>query len=470
MLNKIFSKITKTEKWLLALLFVVTVLLRFPGLGYSHFYGDETKTLYWNKTIPAETFLMEQRKGPVQFVAVWFMETLTGGFDEFAIRLPFAVAGTLAVFVFYLVVRKLFNWQIAIIATFLFATNGFMVAFSRTAQYQSFLLLFGLLSVYLATFDTKREMLLSGVFLGLAFLSHYDAVFLAIPTIYILGKRFLEAKDKRLTFIHFLYFLIPLILIVGAFYMPYIKGGYFEQNTTGYITRRVDKVGGATNTVLTHSVYNPYIVSLLLFVVGGGFLFTKYRSQAVILDLWFTIPFVVFEALFLSSGTHVMHYFIPGFILTGITLFAVYEWCKRYSLQDVMTILYGILLVGLIGYSSVTFIPSFSKGHPWNSKSLATTKFKLFLYGFPYYRGWDQVGDYLHEVGAKDFYTNDNVTIGEFYTMGIPANKGLADYYVNVERNQEYVEFNPEDVIQVDYKRVHEIKVDGEKVATIYKK
>lgn len=182
MLAKFFQKL-KVERYVLTFILLITVLLRFPGLGYSHFYGDETKTLYWDKRIPAKEFFLNQRKGPVQFFVVWAVETITGGFDELAVRMPFAVAGTVSVFIFYLILKSWFNKRVGYIGAFLFATNGFFVAFSKTAQYQSLLWLFGLLAVLFAEYSVKKSrhkklyLVLSGLSLGLGFLSHYDAIF-----------------------------------------------------------------------------------------------------------------------------------------------------------------------------------------------------------------------------------------------------------------------------------------------------
>ena len=226
-------KNNKLEVLLLSLLLLVTVFLRFSGLGYSHFYGDETKTFYLDKTIPATKFFLDQRKGPIQFLVVWMTEKLIGGFDEFGTRLPFALAGTLSVFALYFLVRKLFGPKTAFIASTLFSINGFYVAFSRTVQYQSFLILFGLLSLVflVSSFEETRLkkifFLLSSIFLGLAFLCHYDALFFAVPVLFILSKFVVKSRFKEA----FLLYVLPFIVIVLPFYLPYVIGGYLTSNT-----------------------------------------------------------------------------------------------------------------------------------------------------------------------------------------------------------------------------------------------
>src|SRR3989344_7139823 len=97
-------KLSKTEFISLILLLSVTVILRFPQLGYSHFYGDETKAIFYNKSISITDFLLDQRKGPLQFVITWLTENTFNGFKDNYIRLPFALSGFLSIIIFYLIV------------------------------------------------------------------------------------------------------------------------------------------------------------------------------------------------------------------------------------------------------------------------------------------------------------------------------------------------------------------------------
>ena len=150
---KIFEKIKKNKFEFISLLLigVVSIFLRFTDLGFHHYYGDEVKTLFLRKDKSAFDFLMEQRKGPIQFLIVWVTEKLSGGFDEFYIRIPFAVFGVLLVYIFYYFVRVTLNYNrnISLFSTILVALNGIYIAFSRTAQYQMVYLVFGFLSLIL---------------------------------------------------------------------------------------------------------------------------------------------------------------------------------------------------------------------------------------------------------------------------------------------------------------------------------
>ena len=212
----------KKEALLLSVLLVVSFLVRFIGLGYSHFYGDETKTFYLDKTVPATEFFLNQRKGPLQFFVVWITEKIVGGYNELFTRVPFALAGFLGVVMFYLVVKKLFDYKVALVSTLLFSFSGFNLAFSRTIQYQSFLVLFGLLAVYFIFMFTKlkktKHLVLSSLFLAFAFYAHYDALLFLFPVFYLL----VTTKKKKKLQVILSYFILPLLLLVSIFYVPYV--------------------------------------------------------------------------------------------------------------------------------------------------------------------------------------------------------------------------------------------------------
>lgn len=446
---------TTNFKALLFLLFV-TVLPRFWGLGYSEFYGDETKTLYWNKTVPAVEFLMNQRKGPVQFLAAWFMEKVTEGFAEFTTRLPFALAGTLSVFVLYFVVKNWFGERTAFISALLFSANGIFIAFSRTAQYQSFLWLFGFLAILAAQ---KNKIFLSGALLGLCLLSHYDGIFFAIPVLYSLVPGF-KSNWKRA-----LHFMAPLALVAGTFYLPYFLGGYFGDHTSGYLLRRINEQESVFSSLQTYLVYNPYVFSLPLVLLGLGLL-----GKKVMFALWFGLPFVVFELVFRSPGTHIQQYLIPLIIMSGFVIDSLVEYSKKWKVNDILLTIFGVLGIGYVYYSFLTFIPQFNRGYPWKNEELGQLDQSLYLYGFPYRRGWKQVNEHLRRVGANDFYTNDNVTVAEYYLLGIPANKFEPEFYIEISNSQLFKELDESVFGRYQYILEETIEINGDTTAKIYRR
>ena len=134
---------------LLFLLFV-TLWLRLANLGYSDYQGDELKAL----ASPAAgqslfDFLLEQKKGPTQFIASALIRLAHPTLEnQFLTRLPFALAGIAAVYIFYRLVARHFGQRIAVCATLILSINGLLVGLARIVQYQSFVILFSLLALF----------------------------------------------------------------------------------------------------------------------------------------------------------------------------------------------------------------------------------------------------------------------------------------------------------------------------------
>ena len=483
-LQEAFSKLNNLHL-ILFLILVAGFSLRVFGLGYSHYYGDETKALYLDKTVPAYRHLLDQRKGPAQFVTAWTMEKITGGYDEFSTRLPFALAGVASVLVFYLVVQQLFGDRTALISTGLFSLNGFYIAFSRTVQYQSLLVLFGLLAIYFALqyFSTqsrsrKHYAVLAAGFLAAAHLSHYDAVFFDVVVGFLLLKK--AFKDRKAFKELALYFVVPFVAIIALFYIPYFMYGFYSSNTANYIAKRFAGFAYQPNASwYTYWVYNPHIIWPLLNVFLLPVLFKNSGWRRNMIWLWFLVPFVAFQLLFSNPGTHIHNYVIPLIILVSLGIVDVYEALQSDFQKSVFYAVTMYVFATLFLVSAFAFIPKINTGYPFALSNRFATKFpivekkyQLFLYGFPYNRGWDQIRDYakahpeVHKV-----YTNDNDTIAHYYLRGVdytrPGANYIPKYYIHVANNQEYSKTDA--AILESYDVEKEFVVDGEVTAIMYK-
>ncbi|HBY10049.1 TPA: glycosyl transferase family 39, partial [candidate division WWE3 bacterium] len=183
---------------------VPAVILRFFNLGYSDYQGDEIKALY----LPNEgqnffSYLMDQRKGPIQFVITYILKFINPDYtNQLLIRLPFAMAGILSVFFLYKLVQMHFGKRAALISALLLGSNGFFVAFSRIVQYQSFTILFMILALYMLSLAVKRTdykhkgVICAFIFWALGILSHYDAVFI-FPFVLYLMSVWLKRNYKK---------------------------------------------------------------------------------------------------------------------------------------------------------------------------------------------------------------------------------------------------------------------------------
>ena len=466
------------KKFQIVLLLVVFLLaltssLRFPQLGYSHFYGDEIKTLYLRKDVSAKEFLLNQRKGPVQFLAVWGVEKVFGEFTPNLVRLPFAVAGVLSVVVlFFFVVAYFGDIGLALLSALFYALSGIYIAFSRTAQYQSFMLLFGLLSLLMLALikekaRSKTYLLMAGVFAGLSLLSHYDAIFFIVPTIYMLAQSLKQSQfgSKELA----IYYFLPLALLTSAFYLPYLAGGFMQTNTIGYISKRVLGIRYAPSySVYTQSLYNPLNMWLFPFIAAlVGFIYSQDVRRMLV--IWFLVPFVFFEFFVANPGTHIHNYFVPMFVLAAFVLLDVYKRVSRPSFKTVYALILGCFFGVYYATQLYVFTPSFNSGYPWKS---LTRNYQVFVYGYPYNRGWDQIQAYFEHKGwPRSFYTNDNTVVGSYYlnnaAIHLMNTQKLPEYYINVLNNQE---LKPLDNMVMDYYVLEKLFfVEGKLTAEVYK-
>ena len=413
----------RKEIILLIILFVLTTFIRFDGLGFSTFVGDETKTIFLRKDQSIFDFLMDQRKGPVQFLIVWFMENVTNSYDEFLLRLPFAILGVLVVFAFYYFLRYVLalGFLASYLAAILMSLNGIYIAFSRTAQYQMAYILFGLLFLiftfyFIKNFSMGRQKiylgLLSIITLSLSFLSHYDAIFFLIPALYLFKNDWKK--------------LLPIILIsgvlAGSFYALNIYFGFFEKNTIGYLEKRISGEGYENqNTFATIDLYNPvYIYSVLIFIFSIYGARVSEKPLKNYLLLWFVFAFVFLQLIMRTPGTHIHNYFVPLFVFAGVGMARfLYKYKKStYILTSVFLVIYAI--------QSWVFVPRFNTGYPYKDSEILGLKIKkidfsvnLPQYGFVYDRSWREIAEIMKkQKRVPNFFTNDNKVVSEYYLHG----------------------------------------------------
>ncbi len=494
------------KKWALVVLFVVAGFLRLWNLGYSDYQGDEIKALYNPKEATSAKFFLEQRKGPMQFLVTAGLKTLTPDYrNRFLVRLPFALSGFGAVVVFYLVAKSLFYEKIAFYATIFFATNGFLIAFSRIVQYQSLVIFFGLLAIYLTKkyVDTgkPRFLIYASVSLALSILSHYDGVFF-IPMIFGL----LLHKNTNIVLKHLVLPTLLFITLTGAFYIPFALN--VAQSTTAYWAGRIS--GDVSNKISSSrylfSVYQPIYVLHIYTILGimgfclsglvalyklfpqvlSKFLAHVYKmevfkgahspfSLSILLSLlaWFLLPFIALEAVISIPGTHIYTYLIPLFLLVGFAIFHMDLMVAKFTLiakkalftssplfvklghfikldfifnsvRPVFTVCVWLLFLFLSLQSYFVFVDH-TYEYPWENKQFLiwtlpkpTPIFHLSMFGFPYYRHWDEIGDFIKSDKKALYYTtNERVSIARYH-VDLEKDGEKAGYYIYIKNPQTF--------------------------------
>lgn len=493
---------------------LLTVTLRIINLGYSDYQGDEIKALFLPE--PGQNvfeYLLTQRKGPLQFLVTYLLKLVDPTYsNEFLIRLPFALAGIFAVYFFYKFIRSEYSERLAFYASFFFATNGFFIAFSRIVQYQSFVILFMTMSLYYFGIASKNKSYnFKGLYLGFLFwalsmLSHYDGIFIAPYVCYLLyrwaklqvfnfrevyGKFTLTKPLKHLLLSGFI-----ALLLVGIFYLPFVFN--VDEGTKSYWLGRLEGTGGKiSSSRYLFSVYQPiYVVHIYLALFVFGFvesirrfigvelifslfkarfriwgtlallLVKDYFQKLVALSLWFLLPFVFMEALVNIPGTHIYTYLVPIFVYLGFGILLIEKLASMLLRHISYIFVYaGVFIVfSFIFLQSYTVFVDHAVEYPWTSEKFfiwefpkPTPIFHLSMFGFPYYRNWEEIGDFVEEdiayipcpahkdfnqcpfrVGKiKQYSTNERSSISRYH-ISFNKNTDLAGYYVHIKNPQSF--------------------------------
>lgn len=282
-------------------------LFRFTELGYSEFQGDEVKAL-----VPAaealegreQAFIDVRKKGPGEILAPLMVWRLTGLVNELSVRLPFAVAGMMVVVTMYLLGRDLFNNRVGLLAAGLTAFNGYMVAFSRIVQYQTLVIWMSLLSLMCAGLwrqeGRARWGVLSGTFLGIGVLAHYDAILVAPAIAYLFVANPRRAwPEWRAILAAGLSFVVIVALFFGPFLAsPQVEvAGDYLGSRIGLDTRQSSLGEFFYYTIFYNSLYYVVIVGALAL----GFLAWAMSRALAHISLCYGLPVALLAGVVLVS-------------------------------------------------------------------------------------------------------------------------------------------------------------------------
>jgi len=443
-------------------------ILRFVNLDYSDFQGDEIKAFFLPLSGQSITdFLLVQRKGPIQFIVTFLLKIINPTYDnQFVMRFLFAFVGVLSVYYFYKLCVKILNKEIAFYAAFFFCVNGFLVAFSRIVQYQSFVIFFMIISLYMLE---RKKLFLGLLFWSLSFLSHYDAVFIAPLALFFIfrdvNKENLLTKIKKIL----LNGVVPLILVL-SFYIPFAMN-ISDKTATYWMGRLSGEVSAKlSSSKYLFSIYQPiYVLEIymILTLLSAVFICSYiYKSKIpkkfriffkgvninkitlLFIFIWFLVPFAFMEFLVHVPGTHIYTYLIPLIIFVSI---------GTYSIRLLLNVLINSKFGNMVFYSGVFLIFAFilsqvywgladhSVEYPWENKAFLlwtlpkpSPIYHLSIFGFPYYRNWEGISNFTKmypEVVA--YSTNERKSIVRYH-VPLAKNSDDAGFYIYIRNPQSF--------------------------------
>lgn len=481
----------------LLVLIVMTAALRLINLGYSDYIQDEVTTFfYWNgqknTSMSPYDFLLNEQKGPLQIIVGFIPFTLVGNYSNtLAQRIPFALFGIASVIMFYFTVEKLTkNVRIAFLASFLFSTNGLILAYSRIAQYQNLLFFFTFASLYyfadfLNTDTSKtrlfRSSVLGSVLFAIAFYAHWYAVFILVPIAWIFVTFFLKGNYtlQLKILLAFLSAVFALALTL-PYYIPYIENLSSNTRNTAYVENILGKGAPfSTRTDLKQFLlYNPFLVYPLYVLFG---LLGIYASRKnIVFMVWFAVVWLFFRFLVSYTGLHFYNIFIPWIALVAYGINYALEQLNS-SKSNRAAIALTICVLGFLFLQSYLLFVDHKKEYPMQQETILFFKTKKYTHqdnlrhktGFPLKRYWKEINEYVNKQNAKSaikygYYTNEDKGIARIY-MDTEASMGDNIYLIGI-KNPYSMAFDRKFPQFKNKVTVHEIENDyGESVVKIYR-
>lgn len=230
---------------ILFFIIVIAVFLRFYQLGQNppSVHADEADVGYTAYSIlktgydPYGNFLPLQFEDQAKnFRAPLYTYSIIPsimifGLNPFAERLPSAFFGVLSVLTIFFLAKKLFNENVAVLSSLLFAINPWSIQISRTGLEVSLSLLLVLAGTALflyASSEKKYLFLVSGILLGLSVFAYHSAkIFLPLFLPILL---FYKWKSKRINIKEIGFFLG----IFAIFYVVMLSLALFNQGAAEF--------------------------------------------------------------------------------------------------------------------------------------------------------------------------------------------------------------------------------------------
>jgi len=475
-MDKIIKKLLE-NKFLITVL-ILGGILRFVNLGHSDFQGDEIKALYLPEEGQEVTdYLIDQRKGPLQFTITYLLKFADPLYqNQFLIRLPFAIAGFISIYYFYKLIKDMFGKKAAFYASFLFATNGFLIAFSRIVQYQSFVIMFMIGALY---FLRKKNIYMGLIFWALSVLAHYDGLFIFPLAFYYIYQYLVELNGTKLKINgkHFLHFFIAGIIslaLLASFYIPFIQN--ISSNTQSYWLGRItgeasDKI---SSSMYLFTVYQPiYVIHiyLALFTLGISTIIAQFiksnkytkkigfinkliknfptfenSKELIATGIWFLIAIIVMEVLIYIPGTHIYVYIIPATIFCALGIILIETLLNKIiKIKNIAVMGIGIIFTFIALQMYALFIDN-NQEYPWEEEKFLiwtfprpTPAYHLSMFGFPYFRNWEGLKEFIESYPKNQaaYSTNERTTISRHF-ITLPKESNLAGFYIYIRNPQSF--------------------------------
>lgn len=282
----------------LIVIFILALIIRVIGLNWFSLSNDELSALsrvqYDNiSDVINKGVLIDFHPAGVQVFLYYYIKLF--GDSEFALRLPFAIMGTFAVALTYIIGNKWFGKFTAVCASLYVCLLEFPLLYSQIERPYASGLFFSLLIVFAwhkILFDKERKLLFSIIYAlstALCMYNHYFSFLFAI-LVGATGLFFLNKENYKY------YLLAPVVSVL--LFSPHITLS-ISQISKGGLS---DWLGKPENNAFAMYLYNcanksVLIISIFLITffitIILNFKNKKFNKFHLICTLWFLIPFAI---------------------------------------------------------------------------------------------------------------------------------------------------------------------------------
>jgi uncharacterized membrane protein len=344
---------------------VLAGVLRLYQLGTESFWLDEVNQVLLCQKPWAEFIagLNLHHAPPLHFLLTRFMLIWTQ--DDFLLRLPSAIFGTLSIAAAYSLLRNFFRQTTCLLATFMLTLSTTHLLYSQEARPYALYLLLSILSMDIfhraVLREEKRRILLPLYILVsvLAIYTHYIAFFMLVTQGLIwLWFRYGLQKRSALPPLKVFYCALGMIVLYLPwlpFLMKRLLGSYSLQHFSNMALKPSDLVSSRfwLRWVEAFSAGHGYSVYLFLLaaLLGLGFLWSRERTKAQALLLWLVLPTVGVLLFDLLSGAYfayrVLLFLLPIYLalsIEGVICFAETA-ARKKELARALLVLVGCIVL-----------------------------------------------------------------------------------------------------------------------------
>ena len=401
------------QKWLLTAVLVLAFFLRtlwldrFPvgftpdeaSFGYDAYSILKTGKDQWGKPFPLVLESFGDFKSPL-YAYLTVPSVAAFGLDKFAVRLPNAILGTLAVLAAYLLTTKLLNRKAGLISALLLTVSPWHIMLSRGAFEANLITFFIPFAVYL--WLTERHNL-SAILFGLSLFAYHSTKIIT-PIVFV--TLFLVPKKKKLlpAIVFSLFFILMLysMKLGGSARISErsITAGALEEGAKV----KIELIQNGMNPVVARLLHNKYQVTAKRFVAN-------YKQ-------YFSLRF-----LFLKGPAETTYGMLPGtgvlYLFEGILLLGLIPALKKKENKIPVLFLTAWLFLSPVpaafstgvGYSAnraVVMIPVIQILEAFGALGWYGLLVKLdrrFLFAFPFVLAFLASGSF---VKFKNLYFKDS--------------------------------------------------------------